>query len=147
MIIIFMAFQKNNRCFFVDTSAFVAMVYEKDPSYDHYQEMLTELGKNPLSIFITTDDILDETFTMLRSRAHLSVLEIESFWGKILTAGVRIEFLTKEDFSRGFSLMKKYHDHLLSFTDALTASFMHHHGIKSILTADHDFQMFGFEIL
>lgn len=147
MIFISMVSLKNDRCYCIDTSAFVAMVYEKDQSHLRYQDLIARLGQQSLNSFVTTDDILDETFTMLRSRAHLSVGNIETFWNKIILYGVRVEFLTKDDFGRGFSLLKKYHDHLLSFTDATTASFMLHHGIKSILTTDRDFQIFHFDIL
>lgn len=147
MIIISMEIQRSDRRFFVDTSAFMAMVYEKDSAHRAYKHTISLLGENPLNTFMTTDYILDETFTLLRSRAGLSVDAIEKFWDKILEVGIIVKFITKDDFVRAFSLIKKYKDHLLSFTDGTTASTMLHEGIHAILTTDSDFHIFGFETL
>ncbi len=145
-IIISMEAQRNID-FFVDTSAFAALFVQKEISHQHYQEFFKKLSAQPNLQFTTTDYVIDEWFTLLRYRYHVPASDIVAFYEQLLAGGLKVWFVTRTDFSKSMLLAKKYHDHLLSFTDATTVVVMHYHGLKKILTMDKDFQAFGFEMI
>ncbi len=75
---------------FVDTSAFLALVNEKDNNHVVAKQFLEEIknGKIRVKKIITSDYIIDETLTRIRySVGHKEAVE----WGKDILASKVIE--------------------------------------------------------
>ena len=91
---------------------------------------------------VTTDYILDETFTRLFSRCHFS--EAHRFSDAVLgaeSAGIlKIERITKERFDAAYGLRARYRDKpSISFTDLTSFVVMKELRIRDVLTGDAHF--------
>ena len=132
--------------YLIDTSALGALVMSSERAHQHYLLTLQELSPQQNLSIITTDYIIDEWFTMLRCKLKIPVHDIFEFYDEICPSLIIIP-ITSDIFEAAIKLLRKYDDHFLSFTDATTVALMKKENIHSILTTDHDFQIFGFEIL
>jgi predicted nucleic acid-binding protein len=130
---------------FVDTSAFLALVNEKDTNHTdavHFLEKIKE-GRIKIRKIITSDYIIDETLTRIRySVGHQEAVE----WGKDILASNVVERFEVgiEIFELAWKLFQTYDDKKLSFTDCTSFAIMKKKGIEKAFSFDEDFERIGF---
>lgn len=93
--------------------------------------------------FVTTDYVLDESYTTIRKNAghHVAVK-----FGEDLRASssVEVRYVTPEIIEEAWKIFKKYSDHRFSFTDCVSFTLMKQMRIETAFTFDSDFRTFGF---
>ena len=125
---------------FVDTWGWIVLADAGDPRHDEVVALRrrhTESG-----VLVTTDYVLDETFTRLFGGSPF--LEAERFCSAVLrardTGMVRVEPVTTERFAKAYRLRLRYRDKpRISFTDWTSFVVMSELGIRDVLTADAHF--------
>jgi predicted nucleic acid-binding protein len=125
---------------FVDTWGWIVLADAGDPRHDEVVALRrrhTEGG-----ILVTTDYVLDETFTRLFGGSPFA--EAERFCSAVLrardTGMVRVEPVTPERFARAYRMRLRYRDKpRISFTDLTSFVVMSELGIRDVLTADAHF--------
>lgn len=131
---------------FVDTSAWVALVDVSDSLHGRasafWKEMLSA-GRR----FLTSDYVLDESYTLLRRRRNglkmailLHGLVTESEVIAEAEVGTELRML-------GWEIFVGYRDKVLSFTDCTSFALMHERTMLEVFTFDADFQRAGFVVL
>ena len=110
---------------FVDTSAFLALVNEKDNNHLAAASFLEEIknGKVRIKKIITSDYIIDETLTRIRyAMGHKEAV----YWGQDILSSKVIEKVDvgRELFEPAWELFKTYEDKKLSFTDCTSFAIM-----------------------
>lgn len=133
---------------FVDTSAFLAIVNEKDDNHLAAKRFLEEIqmGKVKVKNIITSDYIIDETLTRIRySVGHKEAVE----WGGGILASKVIDRMEigKEIFELAWDIFAKYDDKKLSFTDCTSFALMKKRGIEKVSAFDGDFERMGFVLM
>ncbi|MCZ7380008.1 MAG: PIN domain-containing protein [Candidatus Methanoperedens sp.] len=133
---------------FVDTSAFLALVNEKDDNHLAATTFLEEIknGKVKIKKIITSDYIIDETLTRIRyTVGHKEAVE----WGQDIIASNVVEKVEmgRELFEPAWELFKTYDDKKLSFTDCTSFAIMKTRGIDKVFSFDDDFERVGFKLL
>ncbi|AFY30643.1 type II toxin-antitoxin system VapC family toxin [Calothrix sp. PCC 7507] len=124
---------------FVDTSAWFAGIV---PSDTNYQAASSWVNQNTQPL-ITTDYIVDETLTLLRTRGeNLRAISLgEAFFSDILTT---IYYLTEEDIQQTWQIFRQFSDKNWSFTDCSSFFVMNKLHLTQAFTFDHHFRQFGF---
>ena len=109
---------------FTDTGAWFAVSVKSD---ENHVSALTWFRKNQQPL-LTTDYIVDETLTLLRSRQQNSfaqALRRRFFSGAVAT----IYYLTEDDVRRAWQIFMQYEDKEWSFTDCTSKIVMEKLGI------------------
>jgi predicted nucleic acid-binding protein len=130
---------------FVDTSAFLALVNEKDNNHLAAVRFLEDIknGRVKIKKIITSDYIIDETLTRIRyAVGHREAVE----WGREILASNVVEKLEvgREIFEFAWELFEKYEDKRLSFTDCTSFAIMKKSGVERAFSFDRDFEKMGF---
>jgi len=126
---------------FLDTSAFLAIENKKDT---HHQEAVVfrDSSLKAGKAFITTDYILDESYTLIRFRAghHIAVQFGEALRGSQL---LWVEHISPEVIEKAWQLFKNFSDHDFSFSDCTSFIIMERLHIQTAFTFDHHFKEYG----
>lgn len=131
---------------FVDTSWFKAFVDDKDDFYETaIEQYLSYIKPNKLHL-ITTNYILDETFTLIRVKRtlELAILFKKSLLG--LEDVLKIIRVTEKDDVEAWSWFQNDWGKL-SFTDCTSFAVMKRLELAKVATFDNHFQKAGFEML
>jgi len=133
---------------FVDTSAWIALFKEKDPHHATVRRAFEGLVRDGAG-FITSSDVLDETFTRLRyDVGHQYAVEFRSYVRAALEQRLLALRWVTEDISRAaWVIFEKYSDQELSLTDCTSAIICREDKVSVVLTLDRDFEMLGFAVL
>jgi len=130
---------------FADTQGWIALNHKRDQFHKQAvtikKQILKQGGK-----FITTNFVLDETYTLLQARlSHKAAME----FGKIVqnSSSITVIRITEEIEEEAWHLFEKYSDKQFSFTDCTSFSVMQKHGLSDAYTNDHHFEQMGFSIL
>jgi len=136
---------------FVDTWGWLALEDHKEPRH-HQSVAIRRAQTDDGGRLVTTDYVLDETFTRLFARRPFP--EAERFSDRIFQtehAGLlSIEPITRQRFEDAFRLRLRYRDKpRISFTDLTSFVVMKELGIRQVLTADAHFAKahLGFQLL
>jgi len=123
---------------FVDSGAWFASVIATDP--DH-AAAIAWLASNREEL-LTTDYVLDETLTLLRSRgqSHIAVALGVALFAESLAV---LHFCTKDDILRAWATFQQYSDKEWSFTDCLSKVVMERLRIDKAFAFDQHFRQFG----
>ena len=126
---------------FVDTAAFLAIENRKDAHHDRSVRFRDACVKSR-EIFVTTDYVLDESYTIIRIKAGHS---IATGFGEAVrgTSLIQVEYLTRERIEEAWDIFKTYSDHDFSFTDCTSFALMQYLSIDTVFTFDHHFREFG----
>ena len=127
---------------FVDTSAWYAYFDNSDTDHPAAARFMNNLS----SSLITTNYIIDETLTLIRTRiGHSLAVTI----GKQLFAGhfAQLVRVTDKDESAAFELFTQYSDKSYSFTDCTSFVIMRNLDITQAFTFDKHFRQAGFKKL
>lgn len=125
---------------FIDTWGWLVLADARDPA--HAQAVVERHTRTAPQSLITSDYVLDETFTRLFSR--VAFVLARQFSDAILAAGaggqLRIERITPERFDAAYKLRIRYRDKPgISLTDLTSFVVMREFGVKHVLTADSHF--------
>lgn len=131
---------------FIDTWAWCALVNKKDAAHESAKRLNKELLEQNY-LFITTNFVLDETYTLIRSR--IGYKAAIDFGNKIRSSrkfGVlKIITIDEETEEEAWKLFVKYKDiERLSFTDCTSFAVMKQLGLQEAFTGDRHFQRAGF---
>mgnify|MGYP001617045896 CR=1 FL=1 len=129
---------------FLDSSAFVAL-YNQD---DRFHEMSVALLDNLVrqnTLLLTSDYVIDEVITALRTRANHDVATQFASAYRELPMGLCGIYPVY--FPEALRIFKRYKDKTYSFTDCASFSYMLAHNIDTAFTFDHHFAQFGFIVL
>lgn len=131
---------------FVDTSAWYVLLSEKDVQHPEARGFFREIGGGKWGVPVTTDFVLDETFTLLRVRWGLA--PVRRFVDLLRRSPtVRRVRISEPVFDASLELMLSHGDKNWSFTDCTSFVTMAETGISRAFTWDHNFTEAGFEIL
>jgi len=130
---------------FVDTSAFLALENRRDIYHDKaliYKDDCLKNGQN----FITSDYVLDESYTIIRMRAgHATAVH----FGETLRRSqfIHIELIRPEIFEEAWKIFKAFSDHDFSFTDCTSFALMERLNIPTAFSFDAHFHKYGHFII
>jgi predicted nucleic acid-binding protein len=140
----------EHRPLFLDTWGWLVLADRKDPEHRRTVEVRREFSER--GRLVTTDYVLDETFTRLFTRSPFAAAE--AFLCAVLAAAdeglLQIEFIDSERFREACQLRGRYRDKpRISLTDLTSFVVMKQLGIRDVLTADEHFEHagLGFRIL
>ncbi len=130
---------------FIDSSAFKALLDTNDDFYHEAAEIWNSL-KERIAPLVTTNFILDESYTLIRKRVGMdAVMELRDRllinWPSIKI--IRVTAKDEADAWTWFS--KNWSD--LSFTDCVSFAVMKRLGITHVATFDRHFERAGFTIV
>ena len=131
---------------FVDTSAWYAAEVEDDINHEKARTFLVQLAQGKHGVAITSDYVLDETLTLLRSRRGLP--DAITFIGKIKKSkSIRIFWVGENVFDKALGIFRKRSDAMWSFTDCTSFALMNDLSITEAFTFDGHFAQAGFQKL
>ena len=131
------------RIIFVDAHGWVALKNKGDHFFSDAQKLNRMLILEK-SAFVTTNFVLDETYTVLRARAghHVAIEFGEEIRTSKMTSIIHI---SPELEAEAWDMFKKYNRKLnWSFTDCTSFVVMKRLQITEAFTNDHHFQQVGF---
>ena len=135
---------------FVDTWGWIVLADAGDARHDEVVALRRRHTED--GVLVTTDYVLDETFTRLFAGSPFA--QAERFCSAVLKARqagiVRVEVITTERFEKAYRLRLRYRDKpRISFTDLTSFVVMTELGIRDALTVDAHFAsvQMGFRIV
>ena len=128
----------------MDTSAWCALFNGGDDHHDWAKERWEKIVREERRL-ITSDYVLDETLTLLRSRVHFTVAKEAG--EKLLSSAILQKIhLSEREFLLAWEWFKKYKDHDFSFTDCASFVLMRENRIATVWTLDRDFHEASFDL-
>ena len=122
---------------FIDSSAFISYFVSNDINNSKVQDLFNELIEEDL---VTSSDVVIETLNWLARKTNKKiVIELGEVLFKEEIA--RIIQTEKNDKSFALEIIKKYSDHNLSFTDAISFVVIKKLKIKRVFSLDKDFNL------
>ena len=133
------------KAIFVDTAGWMACADEADPAHRRAcsaRDTALEQGQ----LLVTTDYVLDETLTLIRTRLGLTAAE--AWWEQVENSSrVRWEWISVTRAEKARHLFFRYRDKDYSFTDCTSFVVMNELKLKQALTTDDHFRQMGFSVL
>lgn len=129
---------------YIDTGAFLARYLSKDQNHNQANTFWESIRKKSETC-VTSNFVLDETFTLLGRRAgyRFAAQRARNIYVSELFDILRP---SREEELKAIGFFEKYSDHGLSFTDCVSFVLMKTKKIKRAFTFDHHFQLAGFQI-
>ena len=128
---------------FVDTSAWYAVEVEDDVNHEAACKFLSNIASGKQGVSITTDYVLDEALTLMRSRRDLT--SATAFINKIRKSkSVRVFWIDEDLFERALIIFQKSDHKSWSFTDCTSFALMRELSISEAFTFDRHFKEAGF---
>lgn len=127
---------------FIDTWAWCALINKRDSGHNAAQKANKDLVDQGY-LYITSNFILDESYTLIRSRiGYKAAVEFGKKIKKLVELGaVKIIRITKEVEDLAWALFVKYDDmEDLSFTDCTSFAVMREMNLKEVFTDDGHFE-------
>lgn len=129
---------------FVDTSAFIALTDKSDNQHARSKAQLESLL--PQDRFHTSNYVLDETITRLRFT--LGASKASTFAKAILEdPSFQIHYVDPAVEREALSILRKFRDKPLSFTDCTTIALVNALGLDAVFAFDEDFSKVGLRTL
>jgi uncharacterized protein len=131
---------------FVDTGAWYAAEVEDDVNHAAAREFLAHLSKGTHGVAVTTDYVLDEAMTLLRSRRDLP--SAASFLDKVRSSSssVKIAWVDENLFEKGLDVFRKSEGRKWSFTDCTSFALMRQLSVTDAFAFDKHFREAGFAV-
>ncbi len=126
---------------FIDTTEWVSAIDSSDQLHADGAAVLTAVARNQLGEALTTDFVLDETFTLLKRRGVRPHKVVEAARHILASEVVKMVYIDGPVFQgalRNFSRFER-----LSFTDAATLEVMKRFNVTEIYSHDSDFDLKG----
>jgi predicted nucleic acid-binding protein len=132
------------RCF-VDTWGWLVLANDRDPAFKRVAALRSE-ALDSATAWVTTDYVLDETFTRLFAGAPFAKARrfSEAIFEASEIGSLIIERITEERFQAAWRLRLRYRDKpRISFTDLSSFALMKELGITTAITGDAHFEHAG----
>jgi predicted nucleic acid-binding protein len=131
---------------FVDTGAWYAAEVEDDVNHAAARKFLVQLSKGTHGAVVTTDYVLDEVMTLLKSRRNLS--SATSFLDKIRSSSssVKIAWVDESLFKKGSNVFSRSEGRKWSFTDCTSFALMRQLSVSDAFAFDRHFREAGFAV-
>jgi predicted nucleic acid-binding protein len=129
----------------VDTSAFHALQNAGDIGEHEIAKRVAEQLQTDEAILVTTDYILDETYTLLRT--VLGHKPAVAFGREIQRGGIEIVPVDPSIQREAWEIFEAYADKDFSFTDCTSFVVMRHGRIEIAFTFDRHFQQYGLKTM
>jgi hypothetical protein len=130
---------------FVDTAGWMACADGADPAHRFAcdaRDVALEQG----STLVTTDYVVDETLTLIRTRLGLSAAE--AWWEQVEgSSRLRWEWIGVTRAEKARRVFFRHRDKDYSFTDCTSLVVMQELRLKQALTTDAHFRQMGFQVL
>ena len=126
----------------VDTWAWCALINKRDSGHKAAQRANKDLVSRGY-LYVTSNFILDESYTLIRSRiGYRAAVEFGKKIKKLVELGtVKVSRITKEVEDLAWNLFVKYDDmEDLSFTDCTSFALMKELNLKEVFTDDNHFE-------
>lgn len=130
---------------FVDTGAFIARYIRQDNHHRRARRAWHEIERSR-GRCVTSNFVLDETFTLLGRRASYS-FAAERARSLLRSAALTVLRPDLEDEERAVDVFTKLADQQVSFTDCISFVLMRRHRIERAFTFDRHFAAAGFEVM
>lgn len=133
---------------FVDTWGWCTITNPREIQYQQVKQTMEVLLESA-SHLVTTNFVLDETYTLVRFRVHHQAsVELHQRVGQ-LAAGklLKVIHITPELEQTAWRIFQRYSDKDFSFTDCTSFIVMQLLELTQALTDDHHFEQMGFRIL
>jgi len=136
------------RRIFVDSWGWCAMVNRREEYHELVQYLIAELVEESAKLY-TTNFILDETYTLIRTRVHHRAAVEFHRKLQIMIDGKLVEVihLMPEIEQDAWVIFERYDDKDFSFTDCTSFVVMKQQRIVSVITDDRHFKQMGFDLL
>ena len=130
---------------FIDTGAFLARFIRKDQHHRIAVAVWEELGSKRENC-VTSNFVLDETFTLLGRRAGhgFAVQRAKNIYASQAFTICRPD---KEDEIKALQFFSKYADQHVSFTDCISFVLMKRKKINRVFSFDKHFKLAGFHVI
>ena len=129
---------------FVDTAGWVAAADSRDANGSSVREFRDQWLSSG-GLLTTSDYVIDETLTVIRSRLGLDAAE--AWWVQIEgSSRLRIESIDETRREQARTLFFGYRDKQFSFTDCCSFVLMRELRIRCVLTLDPHFRLMGFDV-
>lgn len=130
---------------FVDTGAWYASEVEDDVNHLKARQLLGKLASGKHGVSVTTDYVLDETLTLLRSRRGLDAAT--GFMDKINgSASVKVFWVDERLFQRALVLFRDSRKRSWSLTDCTSFVLMKELRIADAFAFDRHFEEAGMSL-
>jgi predicted nucleic acid-binding protein len=128
---------------FVDTGALLARYVARDQHHETAVAAWERLARSR-DRCLTSNFVLDETFTLLGRRAGYAFAaeRARNIYGSTF---LKILRPVEEDELEGLRIFEKYADSELSYTDCISFALMKRHRLKRAFTFDSHFRLLGFK--
>jgi uncharacterized protein len=131
---------------FVDTSAWYAVEVEDDVNHEAACKFLSNIASGKYGVSITTDYVLDEALTLLRSRRDL--VSASTFIDKIRKSkSVRVFWIDENLFEKALDIFQKSDRKSWSFTDCTSFALMRELSVSEAFTFDSHFREAGLQAI
>ena len=136
------------RKLFIDIGAWIALNNTKDM----HHKCAVNANRDFLDsgyFYVTSDYVLDETYTLLRSDVgHKRAVEFGNEMTRLHKKGkINIFHINQVVLEKGWEIFEKYSDKDFSFTDCTSFIVMNEWDITEAFSTDHHFEQAGFRIL
>lgn len=129
----------------MDTAGWMACADAADPAHQgasRSRDAALESG----NILVTTDYVIDETLTLIRTR--LTLAAAEAWWAQLEgSSRVRWEWIGMDRAEKARDVFFRHRDKSYSFTDCTSFVVMKELKLKQALTTDRHFRQMGFEVI
>lgn len=127
---------------FLDTSALYAYFDEDDNEHKKVKDVLEKREEE----FVTSNYIIDELVTLLRAR-KIPVEKFQNYIESLFSEKMCLVYYVDKSIElAAWAILKKYKDHVFSFTDCTSFSLIQEQEIKKACTLDKHFSEFGVEV-
>ena len=131
---------------FIDTSAWYAVEVADDVNHGAACKFLAKIASGKHGTAITTDYVLDETLTLLRSRRDLA--SASGFIDKIRKSkSIRVFWVDEGLFEKALDVFRNSDHKLWSFTDCTSFALMRDLSVSEAFTFDSHFREAAFQAL
>jgi predicted nucleic acid-binding protein len=133
---------------FVDTWGWCIIANPKEEQHLQAKQII-EARIEPTTHLITTNFVLDETYTLVRSRVHhqASVELHQKIELLISNRSLKVVYINPEIEKVAWKIFEKYSDKDFSFTDCTSFVVMQMLKLTHAFTDDHHFEQMGFQII
>lgn len=131
---------------FIDTSAFHAMYVENDINHESAKKIREEIIRKKHGALITSNYIIDETFTLLR--ASVGILNSIKI-GELIRNSKILNIIWIDDVidEEAWKIFSSYKDKSFSFTDCTSFIVMQQMNIKKSFAYDEHFNQMKFNVI
>lgn len=137
--------RRTPRLIFVNSTAWLALYNPNDPNHEAARDLWRDLSSEPVR-FITTDYVLDQVFTVMKSFGSLEAAEALNTV-LMRTALLRLFMTDSVIFERAWKIFREDEHPQFTFTDCVNYAVIQYLGATEVFTFDRNFTAPGLTVL